>query len=173
MLPSIVTPVPLSDTALEVAKKRYLQPGETPDQMFGRVAHHLAEVERQYGADDAAVAAWAQRFEEVMAKLEFLPAGRTLANDPARGLKIVANCLVLHPDDSMSSIMDTLKKAALAQKAGCGIGFPMDRLRPAGEVTQTVPGMASGPISFLHVYERNVPAADNLTLPLDTTRPSK
>jgi ribonucleoside-diphosphate reductase alpha chain len=152
MLPSIATPVPLSETALEVAKKRYLQPGETVDQMWHRVARNLADVEARYSPNSAAVRAWEARFYEVMAKLEFLPAGRTLANDPARGLKIVANCLVLHPQDSMESIMDTLKKAALCQKAGCGIGFPFTFLRPAGQVTKTVPGVASGPVSFMSMF---------------------
>lgn len=86
-----------------------------------------------------------------MTSFEFTPAGRTLANagGPTR---LVSNCIVLHVEDSMSHIFQTLNEAALLQQAGSGLGFPFHMLRPAGSITKKSYGQASGPVSFLHVF---------------------
>lgn len=150
-------PLPLTDNARRVVEKRYLKkgadgaPAETPREMFRRVAAALAGAERAYGADDAAIARWAAEFEAIMADFKFTPAGRTLANAGAP-TPLVANCIVLHIGDTMAEIFGTLRDAALLQKAGSGLGFPLHLLRPAGAPTVASGGTSSGPVSFLNVY---------------------
>jgi ribonucleoside-diphosphate reductase alpha chain len=86
-----------------------------------------------------------------MLSFEFIPAGRTLANAGAM-TKLVSNCVVLHMEDSLDSIFETLKEAALLQQAGSGVGFPFHCLRPAGFICKRTLGQASGPLSFLRIY---------------------
>jgi ribonucleoside-diphosphate reductase alpha chain len=125
----------------QVVAKRYLlknhegQVLETPEEMFQRVAHALAEVEKNYGMNAQKIDELARNFYEIMANFEFTPAGRTLANagGPTR---LVSNCIVLHIEDTMESIFGTLRDAALLQKAGSGLGFPLHLMRPAGSLTK-------------------------------------
>lgn len=145
-----------SANALKMMKKRYLQmlptgEQETPVQMLHRVAHSLADVELEYGASTEQRDQTEKEFFEVLASHEYTPAGRTLTNAGAP-TPVVANCIVLPIHDSMDSIFKTLKDAALLQKAGSGLGFAFSHLRPAGSNVLTSQGMASGPVSFLHVY---------------------
>jgi ribonucleoside-diphosphate reductase alpha chain len=146
----IKTRLPFTSNALRVLKARYLMHGadgeitETPEQMFHRVATHLASVEKDKEY-------WAKAFEKVMNNFEFIPAGRTLANAGAE-TKLVSNCVVLHMEDSLDSIFETLKDAALLQQAGSGVGFPFHLLRPAGYKCKRTLGSSSGPISFLRIY---------------------
>lgn len=151
------TNLPFSLNALQVVGKRYLvrdEEGkitENPEEMFERVAKALAEVELNYGKTTAEVESIRQEFLEMLMNFEFTPAGRTLAN--AGGpTKLVSNCIVLNIEDSMESIFQTLKEASLLQQAGSGLGFPLHLLRPAGYRTIASRGVASGPISFLQVY---------------------
>lgn len=147
----------LSLNALRVLAGRYLlhdldgNVKETPEEMFDRVAQALAEVERGYGKNEVDVENFHTSFREVMTNLEFLPAGRTLANagGPTR---VVSNCIVLHLEDSMEGIFETLRDASLLQQAGSGLGFPFHLLRPAGSTAVRSRGVASGPVSFLKVY---------------------
>lgn len=151
------TKLPFSLNALKVVAKRYLRqdddghPIETPEEMFRRVANTLARVEEKYGKAQADVAAWSDRFYEVLTQFEFTPAGRTITNAGAE-TPIVANCIVLHASDSMEGIFETLKEATLLQQQGSGLGFPFHLLRPAGLRAKRTQGRASGPISFLQVY---------------------
>ncbi|MEK9180722.1 MAG: adenosylcobalamin-dependent ribonucleoside-diphosphate reductase [Patescibacteria group bacterium] len=145
-----------SQNALKMMKKRYLQPRldgaqENPAQMLHRVAHALADMEYKYGADASERDRVEKEFFEIMASHEYTPAGRTLTNAGA-STPVVANCIVLPIHDSMDSIFKTLKDAALLQKAGSGLGFAFSHLRPAGSFVFQSQGMASGPVSFLHVY---------------------
>lgn len=155
--PDLTTRLPFAPNGLKVVAKRYLLknddevPIESPEQMFYRVAHTLANVERKYGHDDAFVNECERAFFTCMVRFEFTPAGRTLAN-AGGGTDVVANCIVLHIEDSMHGIFTTQYEAALLQKAGSGLGFPFHQLRPAGAKTSMKGGEASGPISFLHVY---------------------
>ncbi|RMF54754.1 adenosylcobalamin-dependent ribonucleoside-diphosphate reductase [Candidatus Woesearchaeota archaeon] len=151
------TSLPFSINALKVLAKRYLQKDdegniiEIPEEMFMRVAKTLAEAEKKYGMKDSEIKALTQQFYEVMANFEFVPAGRTLTNAGAP-TPLVSNCIVLHAEDSMEGIFTTLKDASLLQQAGSGLGFPFHLLRPAGFRCKRSQGFASGPVSFLNVY---------------------
>lgn len=141
--------IALTDTARRVLQTRYLirdgqgRPAETAGDLFQRVARHLA-------SGDAQV--WEQRFYEVMAGLEFLPNSPTLMN-AGRELGQLAACFVLPVEDSLDSIFDTLKLAAKIHQSGGGTGFSFSRLRPQGDLVKTTMGVASGPVSFLEVYD--------------------
>jgi ribonucleoside-diphosphate reductase alpha chain len=147
-----------SGNALKMMRKRFLLTRddgsqEKPADMMHRVARALAEVERDYGATDQEVHQHEQNFFEAMANKEFTPAGRTLTNAGAP-TALVANCIVLPVMDSMESIFQTLKDAALLQQAGSGLGFAFSHLRPSGAVTKRSRGTSSGPVSFLEVYNQ-------------------
>ena len=148
----------LSLNALRVLAGRYLIQDndgnvlESPEEMFERVARALANVEKKYGASQKKISKLQQEFREVMSSLEFLPAGRTLTNAGAP-TRLVSNCIVLHMEDSMDDIFETLKEACLLQQAGSGLGFPFHLLRPAGRRAVRSRGVASGPVSFLRVYD--------------------
>lgn len=151
------TKLPFSLNALQVVAKRYLQrdeeghPIETPEEMYGRVAQSLAKIEERYGKSGEEVAEWREKFYEVLSNFEFTPAGRTVTNAGA-DTPVVANCIVLHFKDSMDSIFETLKEAALLQQQGSGLGFAFHLLRPAGLRAKRTQGRSSGPVSFLGVY---------------------
>lgn len=150
----------LSLNAIKIIAGRYLardengQIMETPEQMFERVARTLADVERKYGKNDNEARKFKEEFYDIMTNMEFLPAGRTLANAGAP-TRVVANCIVLHMEDSMDGIFQTLKEASLLQQAGSGLGFPFHLLRPAGTMAKKSRGVASGPVSFLRVYDKS------------------
>lgn len=138
-------------------RKRYLVPldnggQEMPADMFERAANTLAKVETRYGKDEAFADKTAKEFFEIMASREYTPAGRTLTNAGGE-TPVVANCIVLPIEDSMESIFQTLKDAALLQQAGCGLGFDLSQMRPAYSPTKKSRGVASGPVSFLRVYD--------------------
>src|SRR3989344_6922327 len=124
-----------SENALKMMRKRFLLikndgSQETPAEMMRRVARSLAEVERDYGASDDSVHQLEKDFLAVMARKEFTPAGRALTNAGAP-TALVANCIVLPVEDSMDSIFQTLKDAAMLQQAGAGLGFDFSHLRPS------------------------------------------
>jgi ribonucleoside-diphosphate reductase alpha chain len=154
------TKLPLSVNALRVLSGRYLQRDEegnvkeNPEEMFERVSDALSSVEKNYGKGEAEIKKIKEDFYSIMSNFEFLPAGRTLANAGGK-TRLVANCIVLHPEDSMEGIFETLKSAALLQQAGSGLGFPWHMLRPAGWRAHKTQGMASGPISFLKAYNES------------------
>lgn len=154
------TELPFTTNALKVLAGRYLQRDEngevceTPEGMYARVAKALAEVEQQYGKAEEEISEIENDFREIMNNFEFTPAGRTIANAGGK-TRLVANCIVLHFEDSMDGIFSTLKDAALLQQAGSGLGFAWHLLRPAGTRTNKTQGMASGPISFLKAYNES------------------
>jgi ribonucleoside-diphosphate reductase alpha chain len=146
-----------SENSQRMMKKRYLMPydeggQETPADMFERVANALACVEKTYGKSDEFVEEVAEDFFAIMANKEYTPAGRTLTNAGGE-TPLIANCIVLPIRDSMESIFQTLKDAALLQQAGCGLGFDLSEMRPANMPTKKSRGNASGPVSFLKVYD--------------------
>ncbi|OHT02898.1 Ribonucleotide reductase, all-alpha domain containing protein [Tritrichomonas foetus] len=149
----ISTSLPFTTNAVKVLKARYLMQDEkekfleNPEQMFHRVASNLASTEK-----DSEL--WTTKFEKIMKSFEFIPAGRTLANAGAK-TKLVSNCVVLHMEDSLDSIFDTLKEAALLQQAGSGVGFPFHKLRPAGFKCHRTLGVSSGPLSFLRIFSQS------------------
>jgi ribonucleoside-diphosphate reductase alpha chain len=146
-----------SENALKMMKKRYLAKRadgtqETPAELFHRVAHGLATIEKEkYGKSPAEAAKLETEFFDIMANKEHTPAGRTLTNVGA-GTPIIANCIVLPVMDTLDEIFQTLKEAALLQQAGSGLGFSFGHLRPAGMPTKRTNGMSSGPIEFLKIY---------------------
>jgi len=149
--------VRISDNARTVLERRYLRREgdkvtETPEGMLRRVADNIAAVEgRHYGAQEAEVQAWSERFYAMMDNLDFLPNSPTLMN-AGRELQQLAACFVLPVGDSMDSIFDSLKHAALIHKSGGGTGFSFSQLRPKNDQVRSTGGVASGPVSFLKVF---------------------
>ncbi|RME66193.1 MAG: adenosylcobalamin-dependent ribonucleoside-diphosphate reductase, partial [Nitrospirae bacterium] len=144
----------LTENALRVLRARYLlknekgEPVETPEGMFLRVASHVAGAERNYNGDEFF---WKERFYEIMTSLRFLPNSPTLMN-AGKPQGQLAACFVLPVDDSMKSIFDTLKNAALILQSGGGTGFSFSRLRPRSDIVRSTGGIASGPVSFMRIY---------------------
>ncbi len=147
----------LSDNALAVLRKRYLARDgesvvETPDEMFARVARHIAAVETRWGASAGEVDALAARFASMMAALDFLPNSPTLMN-AGRPLGQLAACFVVPVADSTHAIFEAVRWAAEIQKTGGGTGFAFSRLRPAGDRVHSTGGLAAGPVAFMQVFD--------------------
>jgi ribonucleoside-diphosphate reductase alpha chain len=146
----------LSDNSSKVLAKRYLKKDsegnviETPEQMFRRVAHHIAMAEEKY-TDNAPVEKIEDIFYRMMTEFKFLPNSPTLMN-AGRRLGQLAACFVLPVEDSMEGIFDALKNAALIHKSGGGTGFSFSRLRPKKSSVGTTGGIASGPVSFMKIF---------------------
>ncbi len=151
-------PLELSDNARTVLERRYLARDaqghviETPEGLFERVARNIASAEARYGADDAAVTAFAERFYDLMTSLRFLPNSPTLGN-AGRPLQQLSACFVLPVEDSIEGIFDAIKQTALIHKSGGGTGFAFSRLRPEGDLVASTAGVASGPVSFMRVFD--------------------
>lgn len=144
----------LSPNAKIVLEKRYLKQNErgevveTPDQLFERVAKSIAANEARYGGDPTI---YEEKFHEMMINLEFLPNSPCLMNAGTE-LNQLSACFVLPVYDDMNSIFLAIKNAAIIHKSGGGTGFTFSHLRPANDKVQTTGGVASGPISFMTVF---------------------
>jgi ribonucleoside-diphosphate reductase alpha chain len=150
-------PATLTDNALQVLRARYLVRDrgtvvETPEQLFRRVATHIAAVEARYGATAAGVAETAATFERMMSSLDFLPNSPTLMN-AGRPLGQLAACFVVPVEDSTTGVFEAVRWAAEIQKTGGGTGFSFSRLRPSGDLVTSTGGTASGPVSLMQVFD--------------------
>ncbi|MEG2857965.1 MAG: ribonucleotide reductase N-terminal alpha domain-containing protein, partial [Clostridia bacterium] len=146
----------ISENARTVLERRYLAKNEnnevteTVEGLFHRVADAIAAPDASYDKK-ADVAALSHRFYDMMVNLEFLPNSPTLMN-AGRPLGQLSACFVLPIADSMGDIFEAIKQAALIHQSGGGTGFSFSRLRPAGSVVRSTGGVASGPISFMKVF---------------------
>jgi len=148
-----------TEQALKVLGERYLRKNdefelvETPEAMIWRVAWEIASAEAVWGAKKKEVEASARDFYNLMISRKFLPNSPTLMNaGTGNGLQYSA-CFVLPVEDSMEGIFDAIKYQAIIHKSGGGTGFSFSRLRPSGSVVGTSKGTASGPISFMRVFD--------------------
>ncbi|MBI5663730.1 MAG: adenosylcobalamin-dependent ribonucleoside-diphosphate reductase, partial [Nitrospirae bacterium] len=138
----------------KVLKTRYLLRDEhgtiteTPEELFHRVAGAVASTEKIYGGNPGE---WEAKFYDAMSGLLFLPNTPTLINAGKEQGQLAA-CFVLPVNDSMKSIFDSLKNAALILQSGGGTGFSFSRLRPRTDIVRSTGGIASGPVSFMRIY---------------------
>jgi ribonucleoside-diphosphate reductase alpha chain len=146
----------LSLNAIVVLEKRYLlkdesgRVTETPSALFRRVAKAIAKIDREYGDIDADKAE--EEYYQLMSNLYFLPNSPTLMNAGTK-LGQLSACFVIPIEDSLESIFDALKAMALIQQSGGGTGFSFSKLRPKGDRVQSTKGVASGPVSFMRIFD--------------------
>jgi ribonucleoside-diphosphate reductase alpha chain len=147
----------LSQNALKVLQKRYLKkddkgnPTETPEELFRRVADNVAHADVLYD-ENADILKVSDEFYDVMIHLEFLPNSPTLMNAGRRNQQLSA-CFVLPINDSMESIFQAVKDAAIIHKSGGGTGFSFSQLRPKGDIIHSTDGETSGPLSFMFIID--------------------
>ncbi|HRD38461.1 MAG TPA: adenosylcobalamin-dependent ribonucleoside-diphosphate reductase [Bacteroidia bacterium] len=154
---------PLNHNAIRVLESRYLLKNsdgsivETPEQLFKRVAHHIANAEHLLNNSEQQLY-WEKEFFAVMSRLEFLPNSPTLMN-AGLPLNQLSACFVLPVEDSIADIFTTLKNTALIQQSGGGTGFNFSALRHNGDFINSSHGYSTGPISFMKIFDA---ATDNI-----------
>ena len=143
----------ITENAKKVLENRILRKDEegnvieTPEEMLVRVARAIADNETEFDKFD-----WKEEFYDIMDNLYFLPNSPCLMNAGIPGGQLMA-CFVLPIEDNMESIMGTLRDAALIHKSGGGTGFSFSNIRPENDIVKTTGGIASGPVSFIRMYD--------------------
>lgn len=146
-----------TQNAKTVLERRYLAKDsdgkvvETIEELFRRVAKTIASADSAYGKSESEIKETEDKFYDMMTDCEFMPNSPTLMN-AGRPLGQLSACFVLPVNDSMSEIFDTVKYAALVHQSGGGTGFSFSRLRPEGSIVRSTGGVASGPVSFMKVF---------------------
>ena len=141
-----------SDDAIKILNARYLRKDktgkviETPNEMLSRVASHIAKAEGKKEKH------WCDEFMSIMDTLEFLPNSPTLMN-AGRELGQLSACFVLPVADDLANIFEMVKQVALIHKTGGGTGIILSHLRPSNSMVQSTSGVASGPTSFMRVFD--------------------
>ncbi len=154
----LVKPV-FSESSVKILKERYLLKGgdlkvaETIEERFWHLAYDIAAADFDFNASKEDVHKKAIEFYNMMVKQEFLPNSPTIMNAGKQNQLQYSACFVLPIDDDIASIFDTMKYAALIHQTGGGTGFAFSRLRPSGSMVKRSGGVASGPVSFLRVYD--------------------
>jgi ribonucleoside-diphosphate reductase alpha chain len=144
--------------AMEVLKRRYLLKDghraviETPSELFGRVASYIARAEEHFKSS-LAIDEVEEQFYRMMRDLEFMPNSPTLMN-AGTSLGQLSACFVIPVEDSMDGIFDALKDMAKIHQTGGGTGFNFSHLRPKGDLVASTKGEASGPVSFMHIFDQ-------------------
>ena len=145
----------LTVNAMEVLNQRYLLKDETektietPAQMFNRIAKAIAGVDKKYGQNPKESE---MIFYEMMTRLEFVPNSPTLFN-AGTPLGQLSACFVLPVEDSLEGIFGSVRNTAIIEKSGGGVGFDFSHLRPKGDIVKSTKGVASGPVSFMRVFD--------------------
>jgi ribonucleoside-diphosphate reductase alpha chain len=162
VLPEDLPRADMSENARIILGKRYLKKDESgsaaeePEEMFWRVARTIADVDVSYGASEGGVEQLAREFYRLMTQRYFEPNSPTLMN-AGRPLGQLSACFVLPVEDALSNgkdgIYDTLRAMALVHQSGGGTGFAFSRLRPSNDVVKSTMGVASGPVSFMKLYD--------------------
>ncbi len=148
----------LTSNAVTVLERRYLKKNqngdvvETPQDMFGRIAKSVASADLNYGKSFSEVEGLEREFFTMISSLDFLPNSPTLMN-AGRRLGQLSACFVIPVEDSMESIFEAVKNAAIIHKSGGGTGFSFSKLRPGGDIVGSTKGISSGPISFMTVFD--------------------
>ncbi|MFA5049978.1 MAG: adenosylcobalamin-dependent ribonucleoside-diphosphate reductase [Candidatus Micrarchaeia archaeon] len=148
----------LSLNSIKVLERRYLikddkgKPIETPSQLFKRVAKHLASAESLFGGTQKDIEYYENAFFQMMTNFEFLPNSPTLMN-AGTSLGQLSACFVLGIQDNIDEIFDAVKYAAVIHKSGGGTGYCFSYLRPKGDFVKSTAGVASGPLSFMTVFD--------------------
>lgn len=148
----------LGVNAIKVLQRRYLVRNErsgvteTPSQLFRRVAHAIANIERKY-YKNADIRGIEEAFYSMMSNQEFMPNTPTLMN-AGTDLGQLSACFVIPVEDSLRGIFDSVKWTALVQQSGGGTGFSFSRLRPKGDIVRSTKGIASGPVTFMTIFDQ-------------------
>ncbi|MBW2991739.1 adenosylcobalamin-dependent ribonucleoside-diphosphate reductase [Candidatus Woesearchaeota archaeon] len=148
--------IKVSETARKILEQRYLLKNdkretiETPEQMFRRVAKAIAAIEKTYGKASSVLE---KEFYGIMTNMDFLPNSPTLMNS-GTAIGQLSACFVLPVEDSIESIFETLKDMAIIHQSGGGVGFNFSKIRPEGDLVVKSKGAASGPVSFLKIYDK-------------------
>ncbi|MBI3119984.1 MAG: vitamin B12-dependent ribonucleotide reductase [Candidatus Kerfeldbacteria bacterium] len=147
----------LTDAALAVVRKRHLRHDEqgniteTPQQMFLRVAEHMAKADLLYD-ENADLVGTTQTFYEMMGRMEFLPGSRILYEAGTHHNGALASCFVLPVEDNLQKIFQTLQDAAVVQQHNGGCGYNFSKIRPKSDVVRGVPNVSAGPVHFLETF---------------------